>query len=319
MSICLTISDEVSDNSWKISIPKYNGLGTEGIGSVYQYQILLAFYSDFIGVDYTFSGSRNLSHHSYTQYSEEKYCELLDKFFNLSNIQKKWDKVHMFAELQNTYDPRGSSIFNGELTSFIEEHKNTSDNILVNLHWCHLWMLNFCEQHVDKIFTKQRIDHIRNNLIFSDTKYFDDGINICWHIRTPNPNDVPQEIVSPLRELYVKENDFPRYKNLIDFLINNINQKKATLHIHSQGFTNDFSEFLELQSDTFKIQLHIDDDPISDIYHMANADLLIMSNSSFSWIASLLNSNQKIVRDNFTNGSFVHNALRANYTYTKII
>jgi hypothetical protein len=52
---------------------------------------------------------------------------------------------------------------------------------------------------------------------------------------------------------------------------------------------------------------------------MSNSNLFIMSNSSFSWIASLLNSNQKIVRDNFTNGPFTHNALRANYDYTEIL
>ena len=118
MSICLIVSDEVSDDSWKTSIPKYNGLGTEGIGSVYQYQLLLAFYADFIGVDYTFSGTTNLSHHAYTEYSAEEFCQSLDNFFNFSNLKKEWDEVHMFAQLESTSDPRGVDIFNGELLSF---------------------------------------------------------------------------------------------------------------------------------------------------------------------------------------------------------
>jgi len=119
--------------------------------------------------------------------------------------------------------------------------------------------------------------------------------------------------------LYILERDFVRYKNLINFLKANLDGKSAILHIHSQGFTTDFSEFFELQSNEFGIQLHIDDHPISDIYHMSNADLFVMSNSSFSWISSLLNSNQKIMRDNFTNGSFVHHALKINYDYTEIV
>ena len=88
---------------------------------------------------------------------------------------------------------------------------------------------------------------------------------------------------------------------------------------HSQGFTTDFSEFLELKTNIFNIKLHIDEDATSDLYHMSNSDLFVMSNSSFSWIASLLNSNQKIVRNNFANGPFVHNALKSNYDYTEIL
>jgi hypothetical protein len=138
------------------------------------------------------------------------------------------------------------------------------------------------------------------------------------HIRTANPNDIPSEVVSPYREKYNFEKDFNRYLNLINFLKENTKEQKATLHIHSQGFTSNFQEFLELKTDIFDVQLHIDDHPVSDLYHMSNADLLIMSNSSFSWVASLLNSNQKIVRDNFINGSFVHNAVKANYNFTEI-
>jgi transposase len=169
-----------------------------------------------------------------------------------------------------------------------------------------------------EIFTKERIDKIRNNLYFSGERYFDENINISLHIRTANPDDIPAEIVSTYREKYIFEKDFHRYKNLVDFLKNNTKDKKATLHIHSQGFTTNFEEFFELKEENFDIKLHIDDHPISDIYHMVNADLLIMSNSSFSWLSSLLNSNQKIARDNFMNGPFVHNCLKANYDYSQI-
>ena len=72
-----------------------------------------------------------------------------------------------------------------------------------------------------------------------------------------------------------------------------------------------------MKENDFNVRIHLDDPPVSDIYHMANADLLVMSNSSFSWVPSLLNSNQKIVRDNFTNGPFVHNHIKANYDFTK--
>ena len=73
MSVYLTLSNEISDDSWKKSIPLINGLGTEGIGSMIQYHLLTSFLSDFIGVPFTYPGSKNFAHHSYTEYSEEKY------------------------------------------------------------------------------------------------------------------------------------------------------------------------------------------------------------------------------------------------------
>lgn len=302
MTVCLTLSNEISNDNWKTSIPLINGLGTEGIGSVFQYHILMNFFSDFIGIDFTFPGSENLSHYSYTKYSAEEFHKSIDDFFNFPNLDNNWDEVYMITEL------------NEDFFRLIDENRTSNKRILLNLYRCHLHILNFCSKNLHEIFIKDRIDKIRNNLVFTGEKYFDDDINISLHLRTPNPNDIAAEIVSPLRELYTKEKDFHRYKNLIDYLKEQSKGRKVTFHIHSQGFKYNFNEFLDLIDNDFDVQLHIDDNPLSDLYHMANSSLLIMANSSFSWIASFLNSNQIIVRDNWS--LFVHsNSIRANYDY----
>lgn len=306
MSVCLTLSNKVSDDSWKTKIPPIDGFGTEGIGSMLQYHLLLNFFADFIGAGFTYPGSDNFAHHSYTGYSKEEYFRMIDSFFNFPNINGCWDEVYTVSEI------------NDNLMSLINDSRNIDKRILINLHDCHKPLASLCGQYVNEIFTKERIDKIRNNLSFSGEKYFYDNINISLHIRTANPNDIPAEIVSVYREKYIFEKDFYRYKNLVNFLKQNTKDEKVTLHIHSQGFTTNFEEFFELKEDNFDIKLHIDDHPVSDIYHMVNADLLVMSNSSFSWLSSLLNSNQKIVRDNFVNGPFVHNFLKANYDYSQI-
>ena len=306
MSVCLVLSNKISDDSWKDKIPPIDGFGTEGIGSMLQYHLLLNFFADFIGVEFTYPGSENFAHHSYTEYSKEEYFKMIDSFFNFPNLNGGWDQVITMSEI------------NDSLMSFINENKNNDKKILINLYNCHRELASLCGHYMTEIFTKERIDKIRNNLYFSGERYFDENINISLHIRTANPDDIPAEIVSTYREKYIFEKDFHRYKNLVDFLKNNTKDKKTTLHIHSQGFTTNFEEFFELKEENFDIKLHIDDHPISDIYHMVNADLLIMSNSSFSWLSSLLNSNQKIARDNFMNGPFVHNCLKANYDYSQI-
>jgi hypothetical protein len=54
MSVCLTLSNKVSDESWKKKVPAIDGFGTEGIGSMMQYHLLLRFLTDFLGVDFTY-------------------------------------------------------------------------------------------------------------------------------------------------------------------------------------------------------------------------------------------------------------------------
>lgn len=307
MSVCLTLSNEISDDSWKKRIPLINGLGTEGIGSVFQYHVMMNFFANFLEVDFTFPGSENLSHYSYTEYGKDEYFKSIDNFFNFPNLENDWDEVIMITDINHNF------------FDILQKEKNSNKKVLINLYKCHLQIVNFCHQNISQVFTKERIDNIRNNLKFNGERYFDDSINISLHIRTANPNDVPSEITSSLRELYFPQIDFYRYKNLVKFLKGNTKDKKATLHIHSQGFTTNFKEFDILVDDIFDIKIHLDDHPISDIYHMSNADLFVMSNSSFSWIPSLLNSNQKIVRDNFTNGPFTHNSIKANYDFSQFI
>jgi len=303
MSVSITLNNLKSDSTWKKKIPLIDGFGTEGIGSMIQFHLLTSFLSDFIGIPFTYPGSRNFAHHSYTDYSEENYFGKIDSFFNFPHAEDNWDEV---------YDYEGQ--INDQFFKLIDQYKNSDSKILINLHDCHRAIEAFCGANIQSIFTKERVDRIRNNLNFDGEKYFKSGLNISWHMRTPNPNDIPAEIVSPYREYYVKERDFVRYTNLVNFLKNQSKDIKKTLHIHSQGFSTDFSEFFIFEDENFDVQLHIDDHPISDIYHMSNADIFIMSNSAFSYIPCLLNSKYKITRDNYHTWTF--NSIKTNYDFT---
>lgn len=309
MTVFLTLNNLKSDETWKKGIPLIDGFGKEGIGSMLQYHLLLSFLSDYINIPFTYPGSKNFAHHSYTEYSENDYFGELDKFFNFPNVVTEWDEVINFGGDFN------SANIDQEFFSLVEQSKNSNKNILINMHNCHRAIDTFCSNNIQNIFTKERVDRIRNNLIFNGKKYFDDDfVNISWHIRTANPNDIPAEIVSPYRDLYVKEKSFERYSNLVLFLKENTKTKKTILHIHSQGFCTDFSEFLVFEDENFQIKLHIDDTPMSDIYHMSNADLFVMSNSAFSTIPSVLSSSQKIVRDNHHTWTF--NSIKTNHDFT---
>jgi len=287
--------------SLHLTITPTDGKGTEGIGSVVYYHILLNILCEYLGVKYTFPGFTNLAHHSYTGYSNEEWSDSFTTFFNFPNLKNPDAYV------------KGSQL-DSQFFSLLEEYKNTDKEILVDLYYGNTSIMNYCESKKDEIFTKERIDRVRKNLVFSGKKYFGEGINICHHIRSGNPNDIPGELAAPHREIYNPERDYPRFKNLISTLKNKYVDENVTYHIHSQGTYEDFVNLLGLATEKFSIVLHLNDHPTSDLYHMSNCDLLVMANSSFSLIASLMNSNPSIVRDNFWHFTY-SNAIKTDYNY----
>lgn len=287
--------------SLHLTLTPIDGVDTEGIGSVVYYHILLNIFSKYLGVNYTFPGFINLSHYSYNNFSSKEWSDSFTKFFNFPNL-KNPEEVIVFNEI------------NSDFFSFIENNKNTDKEILVDLHRAHISLMNYCSTKIDEIFTKDRIDNVRNNLVYSGDNYFNQGINISCHIRSPNPNDISNELSAPHREIYNRDRDFLRYENLISILKKKYLNDNVFFHIHSQGNMENFLNFLDLATEKFHVIMHLNDHPISDIYHMSHADLLVMANSSFSLIASLMNSNPTIVRDNFWHFTYT-NSIKSDYNY----
>jgi len=284
-----------------LSLSPFDGKNTEGIGSVVYYHILLNIFTQYLDVKHSFPGFINLSHYSYTNHSSKDWNDSFTKFFNFP-VLKKADEIVVFNEV------------NSELLAFIENNRDTDKEILVDLQHAHVSLMNYCSDKMIEIFTKERIDNVRCNLVYDGINYFTGDTNICLHIRSGNPNDIPGELIANHREIYNPIRDFSRYENLISILKKKYSDKKVSFHIHSQGPIENFLNFLNLTTENFSVIMHLNDHPVSDIYHMSHADLLIMANSSFSLIASLMNSNPTIVRDNFWHFTY-SNSIKADYNY----
>jgi hypothetical protein len=69
---------------------------------------------------------------------------------------------------------------------------------------------------------------------------------------------------------------------------------KATFEVHSQGHASDFREFSEIGC-----ELHLDSDAIWTMEKLVASDVLIMSKSSFSYVAALINRGVKFYEPTF--------------------
>jgi hypothetical protein len=272
-----------------------DGYGTEGIGAVVQYQLLLYAICKKIGVNFYSSPFKNIAHSSYNNFDTKSWSEQFTKFFNFST-DKIIENQIFFSKIDN------------EFLSFVEENKNNSEDILIYIEPKSI--LDYGQSIIDEIYERKYLIELKNNFIF-DQKYFSNQfLNISFHIRNINPED---NSLQDFRELYNKNNH--NYINVIQQLKDVCKNERVNLHIHSQGNQEDFNELLQYQEKNFEIILHLNENPVSDIYHMSHADLLIMAYSAFSWSAHLLNYNVTIARDHFCHSTYP-NTVKLDYNYS---
>jgi hypothetical protein len=258
-----------------------DGWDEEGIGCICQWNLFLFCIAKELGVQISVPPFKNIAHYEYTKYSSEEWSKSFTNFFKFP-YETDYD---LEFEFSGTYE---------NLKTFVDENLDHEQKILI--HIPKMFVVEYGQSNIDVFFHKKYLREIRNNLSVDDTYFSPDAINISLHIRYNNPKDVD---FSGSREYFLRRIDSSKFKNLIEDLKNKYNNDIVHLHIHSQGSIDNFYDIINLSTDNFQIFCHLNDHPTKDIYHMSNADFLIMANSSYSWICHLLNENPTYVRDNF--------------------
>ena len=146
-------------------------------------------------------------------------------------------------------------------------------------------------------FNKEKKPFIRElskNIKYDGPIHFKkDKINVCLHVRVDNDQD--NGLVVPHVEIYYK-NDFK------DFYLQRVLQKIKAINpnlnilLVSQGNKENFSHFEE----QFGAKLLLNADIVESLYHLTFADVLVTSNSSFSYASHLFDQNKVVIsRNNF--------------------
>jgi hypothetical protein len=132
-------------------------------------------------------------------------------------------------------------------------------------------------------------DYTNNNITFNKIKecfwknkdrnvYKNDKFNIAIHIRRPNRHDTR-----------VEGSDTPDnyYLYIMNYIRQKYNDKELLFHIYSQGDINQF--------DCYKnedVIFHIDEDIVTSFVGLVGSDVLITSQSSFSYVAAILSDGE---------------------------
>ena len=208
------------------------------------------------------------------------YCELKGYDFYYSPL--------VFVEHNYDHDP----FFIDKLENLMNiknnfKNMNNNDDI-ITLDSNEVY--NYIQSHFDKLENSNILKIIKNNFLKNKKKIFTNScLNIAVHVRRPNHNDNRIEGTQTSDEYYLN-------------IMNNIRKTYQNIdlcfHIYSQGKLDSFEKYKDND-----VVLHINECVMKTFQSLVEADMLVSSASSFSYIASML-SNGTIYHHKFWHPPF---------------
>ena len=224
------------------------------------------------------------------QYQKIIYTILYCKFNNLEFIYTP------FSNMEHNYDNDTNFIQKKENLINLINHFPVITNEIKNNNKINTLFFNdirdFIENNITDILQSDQIKEIRN--IFWENKnrniiFDNNNIHIGIHIRRPNVQDNRLDGSDTPHNYYLK------VINLIYNKYKIITNKKLVFHIYSQGNSNDFiiyKNILDINTNNTEVVYHLNESIEKTFIEMVKTDVLILSRSSFSYIAAFLNEGE---------------------------
>ena len=257
---------------------------TEAAGSLYQREVLAYLVS--LNNSFKFIRSKLFFYKKHNPNINIKKFDNLFKFFN--NIKFLNSKYKIFIVLNEASIKKDKKIYN------IPFH--ISEKIIANLNVKR-------RDYLIKKFRKQFWS--KNKKIKQKTNY----LNIVLHIRNKSKGDIIKGDSTLPYQLFSHDYKLPNnnpvfYKNWYISVVNKILRenpkfKKVIVSVCSTGESLDFKDLFFELSKICKIKKIINIDEFETFKTMINADHLVLSQSSFSYLASLINNKKKYIRNGF--------------------
>ena len=163
-----------------------------------------------------------------------------------------------------------------DLMNLKKNYINLNETPGCNLLNCGFLIKNF-ENNIDYYINCKTLNKIKN--IFWENKernhFKNNKFNVAVHVRRPNPHDNRTNGTDTPDEYYL---------NVMNKIRRQYNDKDILFHIYSQGNEDIFTQYI-----SHDVVFHINEDIYTTFIGLVAADSLIMSRSSFSYVAALLN------------------------------
>jgi hypothetical protein len=253
-----------------------DGNNTEGIGAMVQYQLFCYSLAKKLNLGYYFTGFERLTHWQYYNITQEEFINDINEFFNLpseKNIDIQAYETIPFFEFLKRGSLEGNFIVDVDPATLMKWGQKEI-NLIEESNWLKEFGANLT-------LKPELIDQTINQ----------EDYNIAIHIRKYTKTDCDD---SAIRDLY-DQTKIQYYKNLIKSLIKHYPRNNLKIQIYGQGTKEEYTDLLSGDY----VRLHIEQYPLTSLYHMIKSDIFVMANSSFSYIVSLLRSDKTFKKENF--------------------
>lgn len=247
----------------------------EGIGATVQYILFTYVLSRDLNLKFNFDGFSNVDQYQFhPEFNVQTWSEKFNSFFNFPNdtINTEHDSLLLNNIL--------------EVKDFLKQNTSLTKDTLINLKPKNNGLLSNNPEPYKQYFW-ELTDRIRHDYLLNK-----DIFNISIHIRSFNKQDSD---TNPIRQYY-SDDKKEFYLNLIKQILNEPTEKEKKIYLHTQIGEENFS-FLKDLNCNYTVLNNVY--PWISLSYMIQSDLLVGANSSFSYIAHLLNKNKSIFRNDF--------------------
>lgn len=279
-----------------------DGGNTEGIGAMVQAQLMCYTIAKKNNLEYFFSKFRNFTHFQHFGSSQEKFMEEVNDFFVFPTSTQEKEITRRIS--LNHFDKKQ--------IEHIRNNSNKNEKILLEFnlksiakHFTENNLIHYAEKESTIRSLSSGLDSRRQ---FRKTVSDNEHKKICIHIRKRTHTDT---CAAPIRD-YFTPNKKMYYEKVVKSLSMKYEDVEAVIEIVAQGNIEDY-EFLKSVSISgrHKIEFYVEDHPLKSLFQLINADVLMMSNSSFSWISHLYGAHELVcVKDSFNHPMYSANITR---------
>jgi hypothetical protein len=219
------------------------------------------------------------------------------------NNEKKWKNLFRFLNSKNNFFIKKIKVIKN-----LNQLKNKS-NFAYNIpfEFSQKFLKKISNEDKIKIFEKFREKFWKHNKKLEKKKKLN---SIVLHLRNFSKGDTVFGDKSLIYEQFSYDYRLPNnnpkfyarwYSALVLEIIkrNKITKKKTQIYICSTGNINNFLEIKKKLEKLGKVKIRLNNSSYDDFKLLISADYFIMAQSSFSYLASLINKKKKYIRNGF--------------------
>jgi hypothetical protein len=247
---------------------------TNAIGAALQWQLWTFCLSKLYNKNYYFNGFKRIEHFEFENMESKDFDLSFDKFFNLEK--------HSVASTSKIL-----KIYDDPLTGIQEKSVYKNRRMIQRTF----------DRNINKIYKKNIFLELKNEIKISNF-IVRDAINVSIHLRVLNNLDLEFDDIDSFKLFNKDPNSVKRVNRLIAQIEQKYPLKKIFFHLVIQNPDKKLKE-VKINNPINSLKVHSDLNVYESLKLLISSDILVCSNSSFSYVAHIISGSESYFSSDF--------------------